>query len=135
MNRQILPIAACLALAVVPAAFAQSGPDSMKNHNLKPDTIAREVQHWHFDGTVESVNRPGRQILIRADSIPLQYGGKTTLPYDAPPSLNLDNIHHGDVVNADLVVRDKRTRVENFEMGPTKHAARKTTRKPAGKKT
>ena len=112
--------AASLALvaAVSLPARAQMPHDSMKNH--VSDSISRQTQHWHFDGKISTIDPGAHQITINADSIPQQKGGQTTLPYKVPASQSLDKYHVGDVVNADLVVRNNRSRVENVKLGPTR---------------
>ncbi len=109
---------ALLVAATAASAHAQRGADSIKNHAT--DTISRETPHWHFDGRISTINPSGHQITIAADSIPMQYGGKTTLPYDVPPTMDMAQFKKDMVINADLVVRDNRTRVENLEFGATK---------------
>jgi len=133
--QRILFAAAAVAMtAPTGAAMAQKGADSMKNH--VNDTIARKVQHWHFDGKVSTIDPGARRITINADSIPQQMGGQTTLPYQVPASVSFDSFHEGDRVNGDLVVRNNRTRVENVKLGPTpaRHPAKSRPKRTGGSK-
>lgn len=112
---RITSMAAALTAAIgISTAPAQQPADSARNN--ANSAVSDDIQQWHFHGKVSTVNPGAREITINADSIPMQLGGQTTLPYKVPEDVSFEQFSEGTEVTGDLVLHGQ-TKVINLVVG------------------
>lgn len=78
------------------------------------------TKHYQLKGKVVSIDRQGKMVNIDNDPIP-GFMESMTMPYQVKPEDELQKLHSGDTITADLVVQDANAWLENISV--TAHAA------------
>src|SRR5215475_5442876 len=71
--------------------------------------------HYQVKGKVVSVDKQSRMLNLDGEAIP-GYMDAMTMPYSVRPESELDQLHPGDEITADLTVQDERAWLENIRV-------------------
>jgi len=86
--------------------------------NQRPSGEARPAaaqKHYQVKGKVVSVDKKSRMVDVDGEAIP-GYMDAMTMPYSVKPESELDRLHPGDAITADLTVEDDRAWLENIRV-------------------
>jgi protein SCO1 len=97
-----------------------------RNQNTSPSGAQSSAKHYQLKGKVVSIDERGKMVNIDSEAIP-GYMDAMTMPYQVKPESELNNLHPGDQISADLIVQDENAWLENISI--ISHAAQ-----PEGKK-
>jgi protein SCO1/2 len=89
----------------------------------KPTVVSQQVKgvkHYHLKGKVVSIDKQGKMLNVDSEAIS-GFMEAMTMPYKVKPEGELDKLHPGDVVTADLLVQDEGAWLENVTV--TGHSA------------
>src|ERR1700722_16880191 len=99
------------------------------NQNAAPPTPAApspsSAKHYHLKGKVVSIDKQGKMLNVDSESIP-GFMDAMTMPYKVKPETELDKLHPGDVITADLLVQDEGAWLENIAV--TGHSSAPVTK-------
>jgi len=70
------------------------------------------VKHYHLKGKVVSVDKQSKMLNVDSEAIS-GFMDAMTMPYKVKPEGELDKLHPGDVITADLMVQDEGAWLEN----------------------
>jgi|SRR5581483_632283 len=76
---------------------------------------APSTKHYHLKGKVVSIDQRGKMVNIDSESIP-GFMDTMTMPYQVKPESELDKLHPGDSITADLVVQDERAWLQDISI-------------------
>lgn len=83
----------------------------------KPTVVAPQqvkgVKHYDLKGKVVSIDKQGKMVNVDSEAIP-DFMSAMTMPYKVKPEGELDKLHPGDVITADLLVQDEGAWLENI---------------------
>jgi protein SCO1/2 len=83
------------------------------NKKLAENTSQPSTKHYHLRGKVVSIDKQGKMLNVDSETIP-GFMDAMTMPYKIKPESELDKLHPGDTITADLVVRDETAWLENI---------------------
>jgi len=69
-------------------------------------------KHFKLKGKVVSIDKRGKMLNVDGEAIP-GFMDAMTMPYQVKPEGELDKLHPGDVITADLMVQDEGAWLEN----------------------
>lgn len=70
------------------------------------------AKHYHLKGKVVSVDKQSKMLNVDSEAIP-GFMDAMTMPYKVKPESELDQLHPGDSITADLLVQDEGAWIEN----------------------
>jgi Cu/Ag efflux protein CusF len=76
-------------------------------------TTTQSAKHYHLKGKVVSIDKQGKMLNVDSEAIP-GFMDAMTMPYKVKPESELDKLHPGDVITADLQVQDEGAWIENI---------------------
>ena len=80
--------------------------------NKKPTENQTSAKHYRLKGKVVSIDKQGKILNIDNEAIP-GFMDAMTMPYKVKPESELDQLHPGDAIAADLLVQDEGAWLEN----------------------
>ena len=82
--------------------------------NNKPAATASQAhsKRFHLKGKVVSVDDRAKMVNVDSEAIP-GFMGAMTMPYEVKPENELNKLHPGDAITADLLVQDDGAWIEN----------------------
>jgi protein SCO1/2 len=92
---------ALLLFAVVTVAC-----DKKTAQNTSQSSAQSSVKHYKLKGKVVSVDEQSKMVNVDSETIP-GFMEAMTMPYKLKPESELDKLHPGDVITADLIVQDE----------------------------
>ncbi len=72
-------------------------------------------KQFHLKGKVVSVDARAKMVNVDSEAIP-GFMDAMTMPYRVKPDSELDKLHPGDAITADLLVQDEGAWIENVEV-------------------
>jgi protein SCO1/2 len=101
------------------AAMAASC-DKKSAQNTSQTAAQSSAKRYHLKGKVVSVDKLSKMVNVDSEAIP-GFMDAMTMPYQVKPEGELDKLHPGDAVAADVVVQDDSAWLENIAV--TGHTA------------
>jgi len=83
------------------------------------------VKHYHLKGKIVSIDKQGKMLNVDSEAIP-DFMDAMTMPYKVKPESELDKLHPGDVITADLLVQDEGAWLQNITV--TGHSSAPATK-------
>lgn len=85
--------------------------------NKKPTESGSQTsaKRYHMKGKVVSVDDRGKMLNIDSEAIP-GFMDAMTMPFKVKPESELDKLHPGDSITADLLVQDEGAWIENINV-------------------
>jgi protein SCO1 len=74
-------------------------------------------KHYQLKGKVVSIDQRGKMVNIDSEAIP-GFMEEMTMPYQVKPESELNQLHPGDSITADLIVQDENAWLENIRKVP-----------------
>lgn len=71
------------------------------------------AKHYHLKGKVVSIDKQGKMLNVDSEAIP-GFMDAMIMPYRVKPESELDKLHPGDVITADLISQDDNAWLENI---------------------
>jgi protein SCO1 len=81
--------------------------------NAAQPTASVPSKHYHLKGKIVSIDKQGKMLNVDSEAIP-GFMDAMTMPYKVKPESELDKLHPGDVITADLLVQDEGAWLENI---------------------
>jgi protein SCO1 len=83
--------------------------------NKKPTESASQTpaKQYHLKGKVVSIDQRAKMLNVDSEAIP-GFMDAMTMPYTVKPENELDKLHPGDVITADLLVQDEGAWLQNI---------------------
>ena len=81
-------------------------------------TAAQSTKHYQLKGKVVSIDQQGKMVNVDNEPIP-GFMESMTMPYQVKPEGELQKLHPGDSITADLVVQDTNAWLENISITGT----------------
>jgi protein SCO1 len=78
-----------------------------------PQPTTQSAKHYHLKGKIVSIDKQGKMLNVDSESIP-GFMDAMTMPYKVKPESELDKLHSGDAITADLLVQDEGAWLENI---------------------
>jgi protein SCO1/2 len=78
-------------------------------------TTAQSAKHYNLKGKIVSIDKQGKMLNVDSEAIP-DFMSAMTMPYKVKPESELDELHPGDVITADLLVQDEGAWLENISV-------------------
>jgi protein SCO1 len=97
----LILIVICLSAWVITGACNQASQPTV---NVPPEV--KPVKHYHLKGKVVSVDQRAKMLNVDSETIP-GFMDAMTMPYKVKPESELEKLHPGDAINADLLVQDE----------------------------
>jgi protein SCO1 len=88
-------------------------------------STTQSAKNYHLKGKVVSIDKQGKMLNVDSESIP-GFMDAMTMPYKVKPEGELDKLHPGDVITADLLVQDEGAWLENVAV--TGHSSAPATK-------
>lgn len=105
-------VSVCLVVAIITGAC---------NQNSQPTTSistpASPVKHYRLKGKVVSIDKQSKMVNVDSEAIP-GFMDAMTMPYQVKPKTELDRLHSGDSITADLIVQGDNAWLENVAKLP-----------------
>jgi len=76
-------------------------------------TTQSSAKHYNLKGKVVSIDKQGKMLNVDSEAIP-DFMSAMTMPYKVKPESELDKLHPGDAITADLLVQDEGAWLENI---------------------
>lgn len=73
------------------------------------------AKHYQLKGKVVSVDKPGKTVNVDSEAIP-GFMNAMTMPYQVKPESELDKLHPGDLITADLISQSDNAWLENVTL-------------------
>jgi protein SCO1 len=89
------------------------------------NTSQANSKHYQLKGKVVSVDKQGKMLNVDSETIP-GFMDAMTMPYKVKPERELDKLHPGDTITADLIVQDEGAWIENIAV--TSHSTASATK-------
>lgn len=70
------------------------------------------AKHYHLKGKVVSIDQRAKMLNVDSEAIP-GFMDAMTMPYKVKPESELNKLHPGDAITADLMVEDEGAWLEN----------------------
>ena len=106
----VISILICLSASLITFACNQSSQPTVKS---APQVAS--VKRYHLKGKVVSIDERAKMVNIDSETIP-GFMDAMTMPYKLKPESELDKVHPGDAIAADLLVEDDGAWLENVEV-------------------
>lgn len=102
-------------MKIVLLVFSLSLGLTVASCNKKPteDASHSQTKHYHLKGKVVSIDKQGKMLNVDSEAIP-DFMSAMTMPYKVKPEGELDQLHLGDAIAADLLVQDEDAWLENI---------------------
>jgi Cu/Ag efflux protein CusF len=71
------------------------------------------AKHYHLKGKVVSIDKQAKMLNVDSEAIP-DFMAAMTMPYKVKPEGELEKLHPGDAITADLLVQDEGAWLENI---------------------
>ena len=98
----------CAAFIIITASCNNdSGP------TVKVPPQVSSAKHYHLKGKIVSIDKQGKMLNVDSEAI-TGFMDAMTMPYKVKPESELDKLHPGDVITADLLVQDEGAWIENI---------------------
>ena len=94
--------------------------DSSNKPTVVVPPQVKAVKRYHLKGKVVSIDKQGKMLNVDSEAIS-GFMDAMTMPYKVKPEGELDKLHPGDVITADLLVQDEGAWLENIAV--TGHSA------------
>lgn len=81
-----------------------------------------QTKHYQLKGKIVSIDKQANMVNVDSEAIP-GFMDAMTMPYKVKPESELERLHAGDSITADLVVQDDGGWLQNIDVthsGPTK---------------
>jgi protein SCO1 len=91
------------------------GCNKNSNQNASTSAAQSSAKHYQLKGKVVSIDKQGKMVNVDSEAIP-GYMDAMTMPYKVKPESELDKLHAGDAITADLIVQDDNAWIENVAM-------------------
>jgi protein SCO1 len=93
-----------------------------KNPSTSGSGAQSSAKHYQLKGKVVSIDKQGKMLNVENEAIP-GYMDAMTMPYQVKPESELDTLHPGDAITADLIVQDDSAWLENIAVTKSGAAA------------
>jgi Cu/Ag efflux protein CusF len=103
----------------------QSTNETSNQPTVKSPPPVTPVKHYQLKGKVVSIDKQGKMLNVDSEAIP-GFMDAMTMPYKVKPESELDKLHPGDVITADLLVQDEGAWLENISV--TGHSSAPATK-------
>ncbi|HKW16171.1 MAG TPA: copper-binding protein [Terriglobales bacterium] len=100
-------------LIVFMAIFGSMACNQSSQPTVKISSPVTAVKHYQLKGKVVSIDQRGKMVNIDNEPIP-GFMESMTMPYQVKPEGELEKLHPGDTISADLVVQDTNAWLENI---------------------
>jgi protein SCO1 len=80
--------------------------DKKPAQNASQPTAQSSAKHYRLKGKVVSIDKQAKMLNVDSEAIP-GFMDAMTMPYKVKPESELDKLHPGDVITADLLVQDE----------------------------
>jgi Cu/Ag efflux protein CusF len=87
--------------------------DSSNRPTVVVPQQVKGVKHYHLKGKVVSIDKQGKMLNVDSEAIS-GFMDAMTMPYKIKLEGELDKLHPGDAITADLMVQDDSAWVENI---------------------
>jgi protein SCO1/2 len=87
--------------------------DKKPAQNASQPTTQSSAKHYRLKGKVVSIDKLGKMLNVDSEAIP-GFMDAMTMPYKVKPETELDKLHPGDAITADLLVQDEGAWLENI---------------------
>jgi len=104
---------------------AQSTNETPNQPTVQIPPPVTPIKHYHLKGKVVSIDKQGKMLNVDSEAIP-GFMDAMTMPYKVKPEGELDKLHPGDVITADLLVQDEGAWLENIAV--TGHSSAAATK-------
>ena len=85
----------------------------------RAETSAQSAtKHYQLKGKVVSIDQQGKMVNVDNEAIP-GFMESMTMPYQVKPESELQKLHAGDTITADLVVQDTDAWLQNISITST----------------
>lgn len=71
------------------------------------------AKHYQLKGKVVSIDKRGKMLNVDSEAMP-GFMDAMTMPYQVKPESQLDKLHPGDAITADLIVQDDGAWLQNI---------------------
>ena len=102
--KQVMLLHFCAAFIIITASC---------NNDSGPTVKVPPQVSYHLKGKIVSIDKQGKMLNVDSESIP-GFMDAMTMPYKVKPESELDKLHPGDVITADLLVQDEGAWIENI---------------------
>ena len=111
MKRILNQVTLLLLCAAVMIITASCNNDSGPTVKVPPPVTS--ARHYHLKGKVVSIDKQSKMLNVDSEAIP-DFMSAMTMPYKVKPEGELDQLHPGDAIAADLLVQDEDAWLENI---------------------
>src|SRR5437879_364058 len=80
--------------------------DSSNKPTIVVPQEVKAVRHYQLKGKVAAIDQRAKMLNVDSEAIP-GFMDAMTMPYKVKPETELDKLHPGDVITADLMVQDE----------------------------
>jgi Cu/Ag efflux protein CusF len=101
--------------SILVACVLLVGCNRSPNQNTSAHTAQASAKHYQLKGKVVSIDKQGKMVNLDSETIP-GYMDAMTMPYQVKPEGELDKLHPGDKITADLTVQDDGAWLENISI-------------------
>ena len=77
------------------------------------ERFSSHSKQFHLKGKVVSIDDRAKMVNVDSEAIP-DFMDAMTMPYKVKPESELDKLHPGDAITADLLVQDEGAWIENI---------------------
>jgi protein SCO1/2 len=109
--------------------FATVSCDKKTAQNTSQPATQSSAKHYKLKGKVVSLDKQSKMVNVDSETIS-GFMEAMTMPYKVKPESELDNLHPGDLITADLIVQDEGAGawIENIVVTGHSAAAPKTSK-------
>jgi protein SCO1/2 len=104
-----------LLLSLLLMALVLGCNKSSQNTTQSSSSNQTTTKRYQFKGKVVSIDERGKMANIDSEAIP-GFMDAMTMPYQVKPENELDRLHPGDSITANLVVQDENAWLENISI-------------------
>ena len=94
------------------SSASSSTASSSTPSSSSPSTPDTSVKRYSLKGKVVSIDEKGQMVNVDGEAIP-GFMDAMTMPYKVKPESELNQLHPGDAITADLLVEDDGAWLEN----------------------
>jgi protein SCO1 len=103
---------ACFLFALLATSCDKKSTQGTTQSAAQP-TGSVSAKHYHLKGKIVSIDKQGKMLNVDSEAIP-GFMDAMTMPYKVKPESELDKLHPGDVITADLQVQDEGAWLQNI---------------------
>jgi protein SCO1 len=89
--------------------------DSSNKPTVVVPQEVKSVRHYQLKGKVASIDQRAKMLNVDSEAIP-GFMNAMTMPYKVKPERELEELHPGDAVTADLLVEDDGAWLQNIHV-------------------